>query len=220
MLQSALNEGVGPALWVSPNIQLARQIVTEAAAVGIPATEDPRDPSFAAGKAICVVNAYKLFNGRSVFGVERSAIEIGSVVVDESHACVSTLSQQFRATFANKHPAYHAIIGIVAEDLKASDAPRFLEGNPGDPRSVMEVPFWSRDANNDAILAVLHEHREDDKFKYVYAPPKPPCCRHKKSKVAGFYAARSRTYPAATVAEFCTADGLDAPSRHHDVPKW
>ena len=168
MLQSALNEGVGPALWVSPNIQLARQIVTEAAAVGIPTTEDPRDPSFATGSAICVVNAYKLFNGRSVFGVERSAIEIGAVVVDDAHACVSTLSQQFRATFANTHPAYHAIIGIVAEDLKASDAPRFIEVNASDPRSAMEVPFWSWDANHDAVLAVLHEHREDDKFQYVY----------------------------------------------------
>ena len=168
MLQSALNEGAGPALWVSPNIQLARQVVAEAAAVGIATTDNPRDISYTTGAAICVVNAYKLFNGKSVFGVERSDIEIGTVVVDDAHACVSTLSQQFRTTFANTHPAYQDIIEIVAEDLKASDAPRFLEVHGGDPRAAMEVPFWSWSMHREAVLAVLHAHREDDQFQFTY----------------------------------------------------
>lgn len=49
MLQSALNEGAGPALWVSPNKQLADQVLAEAEALGIATTEDPRDAAYSTG---------------------------------------------------------------------------------------------------------------------------------------------------------------------------
>jgi hypothetical protein len=72
ILQSALNEGVGPALYVTPDKQLAQQVMDEAKALGIEVTEDPRDAAYTAGEKICVVNVYKLFNGKSVFGVGAS----------------------------------------------------------------------------------------------------------------------------------------------------
>lgn len=168
MLQSALNEGAGPALWVSPNKQLVDQVLAEAEALGIATTEDPRDAAYATGSAICVVNAHKLFNGRSVFGVGRSVLKIGAVVVDDAHACVSTLSQQFRTSFENTHDAYKSIIGIFEEDLKASDAPAFLEVASGEPRAYMEVPFWSWHSHYDEVLTALHAHRDDENFQFVY----------------------------------------------------
>ena len=92
LLQSSLNEGKGPALYVSPDNQLCLQVMQEANALGISVTDDPRDPDYVAGAKICVVNVYKLFNGKSVFGVGSSQIDIGTVVVDDAHACVSTIS--------------------------------------------------------------------------------------------------------------------------------
>tara|TARA_R110002124_G_C8947866_1_gene513138 strand:+ start:832 stop:2937 length:2106 start_codon:yes stop_codon:yes gene_type:complete len=168
MLQSALNEGGGPALWVSPNKQLADQVCAEAIKLGIPTTDDPRDVAYATGSAICVVNAHKLFNGRSVFGVGQSELKIGAVIIDDAHACVSTLSQQFRTTFSKTHPAYIEILKVFEEDLKASDAPAFLEISSSDPHASMEVPFWAWDTHHDEILAVLHSHRQDEKFQFVY----------------------------------------------------
>ena len=69
LLQSSLNEGKGPALYVSPDNELSQQVIREAVALGIDTTDDPRDAAYAAGEKICVVNVYKLFNGKSVFGV-------------------------------------------------------------------------------------------------------------------------------------------------------
>src|SRR5262245_50839045 len=69
LLQSSLNEGKGPALYVSPNNQLLQQVIQEAEALDIAVTDDPRDADYAAGEKICAVNVYKLFNGKSVFGV-------------------------------------------------------------------------------------------------------------------------------------------------------
>ena len=83
LLQSSLNERKGPALYVSPDNQLSRQVMREAKALGIEVTDDPRDADYAAGEKICVVNVYKLFNGKSVFGVGASQIDIETVVIDD-----------------------------------------------------------------------------------------------------------------------------------------
>lgn len=66
LLQSSLNEGVGPALYVAPDKQLAQQVISEAEALGLDVTDDPRDAAYESGEKICIINVYKLFNGRSV----------------------------------------------------------------------------------------------------------------------------------------------------------
>src|SRR4051794_36644746 len=55
-LQSSLNEGVKPAVYVTPDNFLSDQVLKEAAALGIAATEDERDHDFLAGRAILVIN--------------------------------------------------------------------------------------------------------------------------------------------------------------------
>ncbi len=75
-------------VYVAPDIYLAAQVRAEAAALGIETADDPRSGRFLSGKAILVVNVYKLINGLSVFGVVGSAgtpIEVGTVLVDDVH---------------------------------------------------------------------------------------------------------------------------------------
>ena len=168
LLQSSLNEGKGPALYVSPDIQLSQQVIQEATSLGIEVTDDPRDPDYVAGEKICVVNVYKLFNGKSVFGVGASKIEIGTVVIDDAHACVSTVSHQFRINLGNTHDAYNNILEIFAEDLKGYNEARYLDIEAGDPSAHMEVPFWSWDTHHTQALKVLHDHRGNDELQFTY----------------------------------------------------
>lgn len=168
LLQSSLNEGKGPALYVSPDNQLIKQVIQEAAALGIDVTENPRDPDYAAGEKICVVNVYKLFNGKSVFGVGTSQLDIGTVIIDDAHACVSTITQQFRISLRNTHEAYKRILATLSEDLRGYNRARFLDIEAGDPRAYMEVPFWSWNSHHTEILETLHEHRADDDLQFTY----------------------------------------------------
>ena len=168
LLQSSLNERKGPALYVSPDNQLSQQVMQEAKALGIEATDDPRDADYAAGEKICVVNVYKLFNGKSVFGVGTGRIDIGTVVIDDAHACVSIITQQFRIHLRNTHAAYKNIVAALSEDLKGYNEARFLEIDAGDPQAHMEVPFWSWDSHHTQILHMLHEHRDDDELQFTY----------------------------------------------------
>lgn len=179
LLQSSLNEGKGPALYVAPDNQLLQQVIQEAKALGLEVTEDPRDAAYLAGEKICVVNVYKLFNGKSIFGVGASQIAIGTVVIDDAHACVSTITQQFRISLSNTHPAYQKIFASLAEDLRGYNESRFLEIDAGDPRARIEVPFWSWYTHQTEVLKVLHEHRNDNDLQFTYPLLKEmlPQCR-------------------------------------------
>ena len=167
LLQSSLNERKGPALYVSPNTQLSQQVMQEAQALGIEVTTDPRDADYAAGDKICVVNVYKLFNGKSVFGVGTSRIDVGTVVIDDAHACVSTITKQFRIKLPNTHEAYQNIVATLSGDLRDYNEARFLDIEAGDPHAHMEVPFWSWDSHHTQILRALHEHRGGDELQFT-----------------------------------------------------
>ena len=168
LLQSSLNERNGPALYVSPDNQLSRQVIQEAKDLGIDVTDDPRDPDYAAGDTICVVNVYKLFNGKSVFGVRDDRIQIGTVVIDDTHACLSTIIQQFRIKLPHTHNAYRRIVAVLSEDLKGYNEARFLDIDSGDPQAHMEVPFWSWHSHHGQILRALHDHRDDEHLEFTY----------------------------------------------------
>lgn len=170
LLQSSINSGLGPALFVCPDNQLVTQVMEEASLLGLDVTDNPKDTDFQSGAKICVINIYKLFNGRSVFGVgdEGKKIDIGTIIIDDAHACIATISQQFQIKLKNTHPAYAKIFDLVSPDMKAQSASRFLELKDSDPRAVMEVPFWSWRDNADGILKALHQHKDEGDLGFSY----------------------------------------------------
>lgn len=170
ILQSSINEGAGPSLYVAPDKQLAQQVIDEATALGLTVTDNPRDPRYLSGEIICVINIYKLFNGKSVFGVgsSRKKIDIGAVIIDDTHACVTTISNQFRITLKNSEPAYQEIIEILSQDLEAYNRVKYLDLKESDPTVLMEVPFWSWYEHSNEILNVLHAHKTSDSLIYNF----------------------------------------------------
>lgn len=195
LLQSSLNEGKGPALYVSPDNQLLQQVMQEAKELGIEVTNEPRDADYASGGKICAVNVYRVFNGKSVFGVGAGQIDIGTVVIDDAHACVSTITQQFRISLPNTHEAYWKILAALSEDLRGYNEARFLDIEGGDPRVHMEVPFWSWDSHHTQILHALHEHQADDEILFTY-PLLKEILRQCRCVVGGQYLEIEPYFPA------------------------
>ena len=170
ILQSSLNENFGPCLYICPNNQLVDQVISEAGLLGISVTDDPRDSRYLAGERICITTIHKVFNGKSVFGVgsEGVKIRIGSLIVDDVHSCIAAVSEQFRISLPKTHSAYEKIFNLVAEDLKRQNHAKFLQLRDGDPRSMMEVPFWTWQNKTDDITEIFHEHRETDELIFTY----------------------------------------------------
>jgi hypothetical protein len=165
-LQSSLNENVKPAVYITPDNFLVAQVLAEAKALGIAATEDEKDPDFIAGRSILVVNVYKLFNGRSTFGVGEKKIPIGCIVIDDAHACLGVVHDQFCIKSKAGHPIYDGLFALFEEDLKAQSPAGLLDLKAEDPTVVLTVPFWAWQAHQDDVVGLLHAHRNSRELEW------------------------------------------------------
>ena len=216
-LQSCLNEDMGPALYIVPDNYLLHQVMIEAKDLGIRATYDANDTEFLSGRSILVANIHKLVNGKSVFGVGSIRKSVGSVVVDDAHACLATVDDQFSISLPTGNAAYAAILGIFAEDLKAQSEVGLVELKAEDPHAIMLVPFWAWYEKRDKVLSTLHAHREDDDllFKWPLLKEVIPHCQCVISgtgleiaprcvpidRIPSFDRAKRRIYMTATLAD-------------------
>lgn len=158
ILQSCLNEGIGPAVYIVPDNYLVQQVCAEARKLGIRVACDTFDLNgkriykgeedyyFKIGKAILVANIHKLVNGKSVFGLRQCGnVEIGSVIIDDVHACLETIEQQHTITIVSNHPLYDHIVSLFYRHHEVTESQSFLDiidKSRRDPRLNYLVPFW------------------------------------------------------------------------------
>jgi hypothetical protein len=170
ILQSSLNEGIGPALYITPDNYLKDQVMAEAGDLGINVTDDEQDPAFLNGGAILVANIWKLINARSVFGVRDEGIKIplGALVVDDAHACLATVTSQFSLRLNADHPVYKELFALFREELERQSAVGVLDLEAHDPHSLLVVPFWAWKDRQSDILKIIHPHRKEKEFEWVW----------------------------------------------------
>jgi hypothetical protein len=167
-LQSSLNENVKPAVYITPDSFLVAQVLAEAKALGIAVTDDEKDPDFITGRSILVVNVFKLINGRSVFGVGVKKIPIGCIVVDDAHACLGVVNDQFCIKSYAGSPVYDGLLALFEEDLKAQSPTGLLDVKAQEPSIVMTVPYWSWQAHQDDVVGLLHAQRNTNELEWTW----------------------------------------------------
>lgn len=222
ILQSYLNEGLGPALYVAPDKYLVKQVLKEAERLGIDTVVNPDDSRYLAGEAIAVVNAYKLFNGRTVFSDRRTskpALPIGSVVIDDAHAAIATTRQQLSLTIERKNEAYQSLLELFREDLKMQSPDALLDLIEDSNAALVRIPFWSWKTKNDQVREILRtiSLSDDDPLYFQWPAVRealhmcravftnksititPPCPLVKH--VSAFSQAQRRIYLTATLAD-------------------
>jgi hypothetical protein len=227
ILQSYLNADEGPALYVAPDRYLALQVRKEAAKLGIPTVDDPDSPQYLRGEAIAVVNAYKLFNGKSVFSSSRpggAPAPIGSVVIDDAHAALATTRTQMAITIPRTSNVYSKLLEMFEEDLEAHAPNDLLDVKQQAFDAIARVPFWAWRMKLARARTVMHaevqklqKERSDDDL--VFAWPivsdtlevcrlvftsqeltiTPPCPNVRF--ISNFIKARHRVYLSATLSD-------------------
>lgn len=170
MLKSSLNEGVGPAVFITPDHYLAGQAIQEAKALGIETVTEPRDPSFLRGDAVLIIPIHTLINGMSKFGVgnKGSLIEIGTLLIDDAHACLATTEDQFRLVISNKNRIFTELLNLFSEDIKAQSAAGYIDIQRGDPVALQRVPYWGWIDKQSQVLSLLATAQNSDEFKWVW----------------------------------------------------
>jgi len=166
ILKSSLNENVGPAVYVVPDNFLVDQVIKEANALGIPVTTDEKSLDFTSGKSILVCNIYKLINGRSVFGINERKIDIGSIIIDDAHACLDTVESQFTLTIPSDDDLYKKLLELFMPSIKEQSESKALELKNYQPNTLALVPFWSWKNNLSKVRTLLIENQKNQYIEW------------------------------------------------------
>ena len=229
ILKSCLDEGKGPVVYVAPDKYLVKQVCTEADKLGIKVVQDEDDYHFIMKKAILVINIHKLINGKSVFGMrDTNNIPIGSILIDDVHACLETIDTQFSIKIPSSDEGYNDIINILKSTLLSYSEQEYQDiVEMKYPKSSILVPFWCWQENINKIKKVLYQHSEEEYIKFYYPliddcldtcncvisarciEITPKCIPI--AKISSFEQAERRIFMSATLADdsvFITAMGL------------
>ncbi|MDC2805124.1 DEAD/DEAH box helicase family protein [Leuconostoc suionicum] len=161
ILQSYLNNGQGPAVYIVPDNFLVNQVVQEAESLGLSVTKDVNSSEFLDGSSILVINTHKIFNGRSVFGVNQQKIEIGSIIIDDAHASVNIVKNQYKITIPRDTNVdlYNYIFNIFKDSIIQQSSIREQEIQDWEPNVQQLVPYWSWNDHLSEIQSELNSYK-------------------------------------------------------------
>ncbi len=164
MLQSCLNEGKGPAIYVVPDRYLVAQVCEEATKLGILVTEDRDEYSYTENKAILVTTIHSLVNGRSVFGMRQiNNYPIGSILIDDVHSCLETITKQFIISIPSNHELYQQIIDLIAPQWKSYNNNSYINIVENcDPTKNTIIPFWVWQEKQNEIYKLLSKYNNGE----------------------------------------------------------
>ena len=182
-LLSSMREGLGPALYVTPDKFLTAQAGSQADDLGIPWTDDPKSTAYLSGETICIVNIYRLVNGLSVFGGPGSTrvnpLPIGSLVVDDAHACVSTIEEKTTVCIKHDHPLYTDILDLFESALLQQSSAQLMDLKDRVPGVIIRVPIAAWGQNSVTVIQMIHsfQHEEPIKFSWPFIRDILPSCQ-------------------------------------------
>ncbi|MCD4693058.1 MAG: DEAD/DEAH box helicase family protein [Calditrichales bacterium] len=172
ILQAQLNTEQLPSLYICPNKYLAQQVILEAKKFGIPYCQigiDNNLPnSFLDGKKILITYVQKVFNGKTIFGLNNNSIEVSNIVLDDSHACIDSIKDSFTISFDKSHEMYDYFINLFEEDIKAQGEGSFFEIKNGDYNTMLPISYWSWLDRKTEILEKLTEYRGETELVFSW----------------------------------------------------
>lgn len=168
ILKSSLNENKTPAVYITPDNYLVQQVINEAGDLGIETTTDTNSPRFLSGKAILIVNIHKLVNGKSTFGVgdEGAKIKIGTLLIDDAHACLDKVEEQFTLNITQDLECFEELYGIFRESLHSQCESKATEIEYGELSAYMQIPFWVWKNNIAEITKTLIKHKKSKGIEF------------------------------------------------------
>lgn len=174
ILQSKLNEGVSSALYLCPNHFLVNQTVEQARQFGIccVTADDELPEEFTEGRAILVAVVHKLFNGLTKFKLGAKSLPVGAVLIDDSHACIDAIKDQFIITLHQNKPnesnAYSELLGLFENELRGQGEGSFEDINRNDYSSYLPVPYWDWWDKSSEVAKILSRHSNTVAIRFAW----------------------------------------------------
>lgn len=172
ILFSKLNSSNKPSMFVCPNKYLVEQVCLEAKKFGIPfctiQTDNELPNDFLASKKILITHIQKLFNGKSKFGIDNNSTQVGSIILDDSHACIDSIKNSFTVKLPKEHEGYKKLLSLFEEDLRNQGEGSFLDMESGSYETLMPIPYWSWIDKKVEATKILSDNKNDNVIAFVW----------------------------------------------------
>ncbi|EJF8966521.1 DEAD/DEAH box helicase, partial [Escherichia coli] len=135
---------------------------------------------FLSGRKILITYVQKLFNGRTVFGLGAKSVDVGSIILDDSQACIDSIKSSMMIKVRKDHSLFKKILGLFSDELRDQGEGSFLEIENGVSQStILAVPYWTWIEKKDAVAKILLDYVDDKKVKYAWPLIKDSlqCCQ-------------------------------------------
>lgn len=174
--KSLVNEGLENVIYVCPTIDLVRQTVKEASAIGIAVTTRAEgsfdNDLFESGKTFCVTSYAALFNGHSAL---RRRYFPEAVIFDDAHVAEGTMRDAFTIRFARKgrEQLFDGLVSLFRPVFRELNRERQLasasnmEQAAADQVMVPPESVWAISAQIENLFH-LSRVNEDSDLKYAY----------------------------------------------------
>lgn len=178
MLQSCLNEGQGPAIYLCLDNQLVEQVVSVANECGINVVTF-NDSSYSIpfefqnSEAILVTTFQKMVNGKSVFGIKNGSREIvgtGSLLVDDAHSCLKKAREAFTISLnrSDLPSTYYQVLSLFKHSLHTQSPGKLKDLEDEVPGTLLAIPYWAWIDSVDDVIKILAEIRTNEQMVFKW----------------------------------------------------
>lgn len=172
ILQSKINSGKGPCIFVCPNIYLANQACLESEKFGVPFCVIESDNSlpndFLDGNKILITHIQKIFNGLTIFGLDNSFIPVENIILDDSHACIDSIKSSFTIRLKSNNPVYEKLKTIFESDLINQGHGSYMEIENEEHNTFLPIPYWTWIDKKDEVIDIISANKDQNEIKFVW----------------------------------------------------
>lgn len=170
ILQSQLNRNKSPALYLCPDTFLIEQTIEQAKQFGIATCQaDPELPhDFLSGEKILVTSVQKLFNGLTKFGLHKRSTKVGTLLLDDAHACADRIREACCIRIPRQEPAFSALKTLFADDLEQQGLGTFADIENEKRDAILPVPYWAWIEREAEVARILATHSERNSVKFAW----------------------------------------------------
>ena len=170
VLQSRINEKKGPGLYLCPNNFLIEQTCEQAKQFGIATcTAEPELPDeFHNSQNILVTSVQKLFNGHTRFGLHKKAVHVGTLLMDDAHACSDAVRDACRIRLPHDDPAYAELMTLFATDLEQQGIGTYADISNKQHDAILPVPYWAWIDRESDVARILSKGFARDAIKFAW----------------------------------------------------
>lgn len=124
---------------------------------------------FLAGRKILITHVQKLFNGKTAFGLGSKSIQVDSIILDDSQACIDAIKNSFTIKVDKKCKLYSSILNIFCDELKEQGEGSYLEMENGvGYNTLLPIPYWSWIDKKELVAKELINNIDDKRISYIW----------------------------------------------------